>query len=293
MAEENLPTPVEELEKATKADEAELNKMPQSEEDPANEELEEESPASDDSEGETESPEPDGEKETEEQPAVEEEKQVPESQTEEEKPPNDLSSRGQERFKVLTDKLKAQTSENEQLKVLVQTLQGQGLNPQQAQQIAQQTVDPGADQQQVAILAQTAARQMVQEERAVEQQRQKTENFNDDLKIVESEHDELNEDSPEYDQNLSNFVAEVYENRVAKDPKARLTDVAKEVLAIRDRQVKEAVAKKETELRKKVASQAMPASGGGTKGDTLSDQLKNAETEADLVKIRQQLPVSD
>ena len=300
MAEEKLPTPVEELEAQTKADQEELNKLPKSQEEAdANEELEEESPPSDDDKPEAADPSTDGEEETtEEKPVVEDETQASKSQTdkktgEEDEPPKDLSSRGQERFKVLTQKLKDKTTETDQLKELVTTLQGQGLSPEQAQQVAQDSVNPEGDQQQVIAQAEASARKIIQQERAIDQHKVRVDNYKEDLAIVEKDHNELNEDHPEYDENLSNLIGELYENRATKDHKVRLTDVAKEVLKLRDQQVEEAVAKKEGEIRKKVAGQALPASGGASKGDTLSDQIKNIETPEDLAKVRAQLPLGD
>ena len=176
MAEEKLPTPVEELEAQTKADQEELNKLPKSQEEAdANEELEEESPPSDDDKPEAADPSTDGEEETtDEKPVVEDETQASKSQTDkkpgkEDEPPKDLSSRGQERFKVLTQKLKDKTTETDQLKELVTTLQGQGLSPEQAQQVAQDSVNPEGDQQQVIAQAEASARKIIQQERAIDQ----------------------------------------------------------------------------------------------------------------------------
>lgn len=297
MAEEKESTPVSELEEATKAGEVELKKIldgSSQEEPPENEELEEESPTSDDDKPDAADPSTDGEEEpTDEKPVVEGETQASKSPIEEDKSPKDLSSRGQERFKVLTQKLKDKTTETDQLKELVTTLQGQGLSPEQAQQVAQNSVNLEGNQQQVVSQVEAAARKIIQQERAIDQHKVKVDNYNEDLLTVEKEHPELDEDNPEYDENLSNLVAEIYEHRSDKDYKVRLPVIVKEVLSIRDQQIKDAVAKKEAGIRKKVASQALPASGGGTKGDTLKDQIKNVETSEELAKIREQLPLGD
>lgn len=288
MADE-LPTPMEELESETQTAEEELNQILENapkEGDDESEELAEESPPSEETE-ETEST------EESDQPEVEEEPEV--SGEQESEPPADLSTRGQERFKELTGKLKDVSSENEQLKILVNSLQSQGYTKQQADQIAPQIDLNNSDNyaQDVTNQARIIARQEVERQRLITEQNQKVERFNEDLKEVETKYEPLNEDSPEYDAKLTGLVADLYESRSSKDPSVRLKDVVGEVMDAYETRAKEIAEKREGELRKKVASQAIPASGGKTDTETILDKLKNADSAAELAELRKQIPLGD
>lgn len=286
MTADELPTPMETLEKETKQAEEELTKVreetPNETDEP--EELAEESlPSEDEEESEPDQPE---------ESEVEEQDSVPEV-------PKDLSPRGQERFKDLTGRLKKTAAENEQLKAIVQTLQSQGYTKKQAQEMAPgiQEIDPNQDPQayaqQVLHQAREVARKEIEHERTVAQHQQKVERFQEDLQTIEKEYEVLNEDSPEYDEKLSNFVAEVYENRSNKDPKVRLIDITKEVMEVRNKGAEEAVSKESDKIRKKAASQAIPSSGGKGTMRSLADQLKEVDSEKELMELRKQIPLGD
>jgi len=296
---DKIPSPVEELENQTKADEAELtNLREESEKTPdETEELAEESLPSED----TDEPEAEPDQPEEDEPVVEEQ----ESESSDLAELEALSKRGQERFKKLNQRLKETSADKERLQLekenllnVVKTLQEQGYTRKEAQEMApQMNLDPNQDYQdyakQVQLQAQQAARQVIEQERMVEAHHQKVERFKEDLSTVEKEYEVLNEDSPEYDEKLSNFVAEVYESRANKDPKVRLVDIAKEIISVREKGANEAVTKQEAKIRKKVASQALPSSGGKTLTSSLADQLANVDSEAELLELKKKLPLGD
>jgi len=282
-----IPTPAEELETQTLADEAELNKLREASESQEAEELAEESLPSEDEE-ETQ-PEPDeGEEEAE--PIIEDQESEPK-----------LSERGQKRFQKLSEERKTALEENQRLQEenqnlysVVQALQNQGYTQQEAQDIAPQIeqgyIDPQRYQQDVAQQAQKIVNQTLTQREAVQARIKSAEKYTEDLKVVEEKHPILNEDSPEYDDKLSGFIADLYTSRVAKNPSVRLTDVTEEVMAIRNKAAEDKSKEEVGKVAKQASRQAMSPTGGKSDTTSLEDKVKAIDNEADLLEIRKQLP---
>lgn len=285
-----LPSPVEELEAQTKADEAELIKL---REDALNapdepEELEEDSLPSDD----TEESEPEEEPV---QPSEEEETEVVEEQEPE------LSKRGQDRFRKLSEERRAAIEENAKLKKdnenllsIVQALQDQGYTQKQAQEIAPQIeegyINPQQSPQDIARQTEAIINKKLAEREYQNQVARSAEMFNEDLKKIEQEHPELNEDAPEYDDDLSNFVAELYQSRSAKNPNVRLTEVVEQVMKVRGKAAEEAQKKQADKVAKQASKQAMTSTGGKTETTNLATKLAEVDSEAELAELRKLLP---
>jgi hypothetical protein len=284
---DNLPSPVEKLQKETEKDEAELTKLKEESEkpQPEAEELEEESLPSDD----TEEPEEEPDQPSEEEPAVEEQEPV-------------LSKRGQERFRKLSEErrqaladLEVERKEKANLLSVVQALQDQGYTARQAQDIAPQIeqgyIDPRQYQQDVARQAQALMNQTLSERDRQQTIMQSAERFQEDLKVLEEKHPELNEDHPEYDEDLSNFVAEIYQTKFEKNPKVRLPDVVDQVMKLRGKAADVAEKKQARKVARQVSKQAMTSSGGKTDTSSLASKIAEVDSEAELEELRKLLPV--
>lgn len=288
-----LPSPVEELEAQTKSDEVELTKL---REDALNapdepEELEEESLPSDDAEESEPEEEPV-------QPSKEEETEVVEEQEPE------LSQRGQERFRKLAEERKQALEELEKLKSekndllsMVESLQSQGYTRNQAEQAVQDGINQGKiDPKQYQLDVERNAQAIVKQTLAEKEQEQVVgraiERYTEDLQTIEEKHPELNEDNPEYDEDLSHFVAELYQGRFAKDPKTRLPDVVNQVMKLRGKAAEEAQKKQVSKVAKQASQQAMTSSGGKTETTNLATKLAEVDSEAELAELRKLLPTA-
>lgn len=291
-----LPSPVEKLQAETAKDEAELTKLrEESEKAPETEELAEESlPSEDADESEAEDV-PDQPSEAEEKPVVED--QEPE-------PSENLSNRAQERYRKLSEDKRLALEEAQKwrehaqnLQSVVEALQQQGYTKREAEQIApqidQQYIDPQQLQRDLARQAQAIVHQTLSEREMQQAQVQANERFQEDLKTIEEKHAILNEDSPEYSRKLSNFVADLYESRLAKNPKIRLTDVVNEVMELRSQAAEEASKKQVGKVARQASQQALSPSGGKTDIESLADKIKSVDSEADLAEIRKKLDIAE
>lgn len=290
-----LPTPAEELETQTKADEEELNQILEKapkEGDDKSEELEEDSLPSDD-EGQPEAEDqPDEESTEEEQPEVEEQE------------PKSLSKRAEKRYQDLTHKLKEKDDllskseqEKQNLLAIVEALQDQGYTQKQAENLAPDINADPQDTDRIIRQAQLAGEQGAQrallQEKQLQEKLRHAEQFQQDVEAIEEKYPELNQDSEEYDQKLDDYIAKVYDTQVKANPNLRVTDVVKEVMEIREKAAKSNQDRVAATVKKQASSQALSSSGGQTSTETLEDKLKSVDSEADLMELRKQIPLGD
>lgn len=286
----NLPSPVEKLEQETQQDEAELTKLKeQSLTEPDTEELAEESLPSEDTEDSTEQPD---EEVQEEETDVEEQKSEDDSQSDDDLP---KSKRAQERYRKLASENKQLKEDNQNLYSVVNSLRDQGYTKQEAEQIAPQmdynNIDPQQYEQDVARKAQSIVSQELSNRELQQARLTQAEKFQDDLQVIEEKYEVLDESHESYDEDLSNFVSEVYESRATKDPKVRLTSVVDEVMKLREKAASEVARKTVGKVAKQASNQAISPSGGRTDTQSLTDKIKAVDSEAELEEMRKQLPV--
>tara|TARA_R110000868_G_C10972640_1_gene770687 strand:- start:21236 stop:22108 length:873 start_codon:yes stop_codon:yes gene_type:complete len=284
---DNLPSPVEVLQKETANDEAELTKLKEEAEKPQpdTEELAEESlPSEDNDESETE--------EESVQPSEEKEEHVVEEQEPE------LSKRGQERFRKISEErrqaladLQAMRQEKENLLSMVQALQDQGLSKGQAEQAAASGyIDPNQYSQDVARNAQAIVNQTLAQREKEQTIIQAEERFREDLKVMEEKHPELDEDHPEYEEELAFFISDIYQSRFEKNPKTRLPEVVSQVMKLRGKATENALKEQVGKVAKQASKQAMSPSSGKTDTSTLSSKLAEVDSYAELDELRKLLP---
>jgi hypothetical protein len=290
-----VPTPVQDLDEQSKQDEQELSALREQANQPT-EQLAEESLPSEDKE--EQKPEPDEEKAK--------EPQVEEQTTDTEKPPEDVSSRAQERYKKLSQERREALAEaqrlreeNQNLYSVVKALQEQGYTKKEAQEIAEESTQDGYIDhqgylQEVERRAKTVAERTIAEREAYQAKVQSAERYKEDLKVVEEKYPILNEDSEEYDEGLSELLGEFYTNRLEKNPRARLTETVEQFMSARERAIEKKTQQTITAVAKQASRQAMTPSGGMTEPNSLARRLEDDDLdEVDLKEIRKQLPVQD
>lgn len=298
---DKLPTPVEVLKEERIKDEEELNKLredsmkPQAEEDTTEtEELAEESLPSED-EGKSESEElPD--QRSDEAEDLESGEQEPELSERGRKRFEQLSKNNRELIKKLEEKdtlLARREEEYKNLAGLVDTLQDQGYTRQEAEAIApqmdQQFIDPRRYQQDVARQAQVIVEQTLHQREQQQLRKQSAERFQEDLNAVEKKYDELNEDSPEYNEKLALFVSDVYSFKNSQNPQVRLTDVVEEVMTLREQAAEDSTKRQVDKIRRQASRQAMSPNGGKTETSSIEKRIQEADSPAELERIRKEI----
>lgn len=165
--------------------------------------------------------------------------------TESGKRPNRL----ERRFQKMSQKMRDLTNENQQLR-------GTGIPP--ASQAPYPQYQPGQEvsldqyQQDVVNTASAIAQLEAQKLRQEITAKERVENFDRDVMLIEQRYPQLNVDSPEYDAKLSEKVANMYEKLSAKSADLRLRDIVEDVMDVATRQTASSTAK----VTKQVAQQA-------------------------------------
>lgn len=110
---------------------------------------------------------------------------------------------------------------------------------------------------------------------------------------LEREHPELNEDSPEFDPELTEFIAAGYLERLKQNPALRLKEYASKILSIRQKAAEKARSVSASTLQRQAASQPITGQVMNSRQPTIEDSFSGAKSIEELDAIASKmLPVS-
>jgi hypothetical protein len=108
-----------------------------------------------------------------------------------------------------------------------------------------------------------------------------------DISDIERNYDELNPDKPEFNQKLSDFIADSYKLRVKENKRFRLSDYAKTIMDLRNEAAEKAKVERDKTIRRQANSQPIMGSTQTTTQASVEDMLGGAKTIEELDEIAQ------